>query len=148
MMRLSAAVSLFRPLAAALLLCAVVPVPAFAQMQEEESIYDETDDALVFNIRPGEIIAWRDEGEGLESGLALYLTDEKGQELFDMTRLHIGEQLYVQMRGYDVYEFQITDPIVDNRIFLNLKDSERAALDEYRPAAPGRIPKMKLRGPR
>jgi len=74
------------------------------------------------------------------------LTDEKGQELFDVTRLNIGEQLYVQMRGYDVYDFMIEDPIVDNRVFLNLKDSERAALDEVLPADPGKIPKMKIRG--
>lgn len=132
-------------LAAAMILCAFAPVPSFAQMQEEEGEYDETTEALVFNIRPGEIIAWRDEGEGLESGLALYLTDEKGQELFDLTRMYVGEQLYVQMRGQDVYEFLIEDPIVDNRIFMNLTDSERAALRELLPPDPGKVPKMKIR---
>jgi hypothetical protein len=140
--------TLLRALAAAFLFCAFIPAPSLAQVEEESSAYDDSEDALTFNIRPGEIIAWRDEGEGLESGLMIYLTDEKGQELFDMTRLNIGEQLYVQMRGYDVYEFQILDPIVDSRIFLNLKGSERAAIDEFLPSDPGRIPKMKIRGPR
>ena len=138
--------SLIHILAAAFVLYAVVPAPSFAQMEEETSEFDETTEALTFNIRPGEIIAWRDEGTGLESGLALYLTEEKGQELFDITRLNVGEQLYVQMRGSDVYDFLIEDPIVDNRIFLNLKDSERAALDEILPADPGKVPKTKIRG--
>ncbi len=123
---------------------ALAPVCATAQTSEEESIYDETDEALVISLSTNDVIAWRDEGEGLESGLALYLTEEKGEELYDITRLHVGEQLYVVVRGKEVYDFQIMDPIGDNRLFMKMSNSNRQIVAAMLPTTPGTVPKTRV----
>ena len=123
---------------------ALAPVCATAQTSEEESIYDETDEALVISLSTNDVIAWRDEGEGLESGLALYLTEEKGEELYDITRLHVGEQLYIVVRGKEVYDFQIMDPIGDNRLFMKMSNSNRKIVSGMLPTTPGVVPKTRV----
>jgi hypothetical protein len=129
----------------AFILCALIPAPAFAQVQEEVRPYDDSTDALTINILPQDIIAWREEGTGIDSGIRLYLSDDVGKELYDITSMNVGEQLYVQVRGYDAYDFLIEDPMDDYTLFMNLGNSEIKALTEYLPFNPGQIPKTRVR---
>jgi hypothetical protein len=130
--------------ALALATFALVPVCATAQTSEEDGMYDETDEDLTISLSTQDVVAWRDEGEGLESGLALYLSEEKGKELYDITRLYVGEDLRVVVRGHEVYKFQIMDPIADNRLFMNMSNSNRQIVAGMLPTTPGTVPKTRV----
>ena len=114
-------------------------LPAAAQLEEDASAYDESGESLAFYLTKEDIESWRESESGMRTVVAMVLTPAKGDELYALTRLHVGETMTLYMGTKKLKDVTIGDPIANSELVVELLAPERDVLV-------GQLPRDKGKG--
>ena len=112
--------------------------PAAAQIEEDTSAYDESGEGLAFYLTKEDIESWRESESGLHTVVTLLLTPAKGDELYELTRLHVGETMTLYMGTKELKDITIGDPVANSELVIELGAQEREILIGQLPPAKGK----------
>ena len=113
-------------------------LPAAAQIEEDTSAYDESGEELAFYLTKEDIESWRESESGLHTVVTLLLTPAKGDELYELTRLHVGETMTLYMGTKELKDITISDPVANSELVIELGAQEREILIGQLPPAKGK----------
>jgi hypothetical protein len=140
--------NLLRFLAVALILVTAAPAARavdFTMPAHDEPTPDEIRNMPPFYVNESDVEWWDEAVDGFRYRLFLMLDEQRGEDLYELSADHVGEDIAIYYNGHYLSTMKVMDVIVDDTIPLILDAETRDRLVPALPEMKDGAPKPKLR---